>query len=285
MIEIVRDRFKAYAPKTLEQEKEALREIIQEIALLGLWRSKFFEHAAFYGGTALRILYGLDRFSEDLDFTLLNESKDFKLQSYCRGVRDELIAYGFDAEVEVKNKKQQTATESAFIKADTIIHLIKVESQFKASKGEVLKVKFELDTAPAKYFETEVKQFFWPHPYSVKTCDLPSLFAGKLHACFCRDRIANVKGRDFYDFLWYVGKGVKPNYTYLEAKLRQSGHWPVDRIFEVNAFRTWAQERIQQVDLSLAKRDVERFIRHPRVLDGWSTELFLEALDRITRSS
>jgi len=138
--------------------RQALGEIIQEIELLGLWRAKFFEHAAFYGGTALRILYGLDRFSEDLDFTLLAPAANFKLLTYCNSVREELAAYGFACEVEPKAKGTQTATESAFIKAETVVHQIKVGANIRGIKGELLKVKFEVDTSPAMGFNTQVKQ-------------------------------------------------------------------------------------------------------------------------------
>ncbi len=285
MNEIIKERFKAYRSKTEEQEKDALREIIQEIALLGLWRAKFFEHSAFYGGTALRILYGLDRFSEDLDFTLLSKRADFRLMPYCNSVRDELAAYGFVAEVEVKDKKLQTATESAFIKADTLVHLIKVGAKSKAVKGQLLKVKFEVDTLPALGFQTEVKQFFWPQAFSVNTCDLPSLFAGKLHATFCRERVTNVKGRDFYDLIWYVGRGVKPNFRYLEAKLKQSGNWPKEQPFDTAAFRLWALAKIEKLDIAAAKRDVERFLPDQRVLDAWSRELFNAAIERICNNT
>lgn len=282
MNDIIVERVKSYRAKTAEQEKDALREIIQEIALVGLWRAKFFEHAAFYGGTALRILYSLDRFSEDLDFTLLRPKADFTLAAYCSSVREELLAYGLDAEVERKEKKNQSSTESAFIKSDTLVHLIKIGSPFRATKGELLKVKFEVDTSPALGFATEVKQFFWPQAFSVTTCDLPSLFAGKLHAAFCRDRVVNVKGRDFYDLLWYVGRGIKPNYSYLEAKLRQSGNWPEQESFDIAAFSAWALSRLSQIDIDAAKRDVERFVPDPRVLAGWSREAFVAAIAKLS---
>jgi predicted nucleotidyltransferase component of viral defense system len=281
MNDVVKERFRSYRAKTPDQEKDALREIIQEIALLGLWRGKFFEHAAFYGGTALRILYGLDRFSEDLDFTLLAPAPGFRISSYCQAVREELTAYGFLVDVEPKDKQSATAVESAFIKADTTVHLIKVGSNARATRGERLKVKFETDVDPASGFGTEVKQLFWPQPFSVMTCDLPSLFAGKLHATFCRDRVRNVKGRDFYDLLWYVGRGVTPNYTYLERKLAQSGHWPSDTPFTADAFKAWAKARLETLDIAAAKADVERFLPNPRVLDGWSQESFRAALERI----
>ena len=282
MNELVLQRFESYRATSVELEKSALKEIVQEIALLGLWRSKFFEHAAFYGGTSLRILYGLNRFSEDLDFTLLRVNPKFSLADYCSAVGTELSAYGFDVKVETKDKKNTTVIDSAFIKADTVTHLLKVGSKHKAAKGELLQIKFEVDTNPALGFQTQAKPFFWPHPFSVVTCDLPSLFAGKLHATFCRERTRNVKGRDFYDFLWFVGRKVRPNYAYLENKLRQTGHWPESKPFSEAAFQIWAKERLQTVDVKAAKEDIVWFIKDSRELDGWSQEVFEAALEQIT---
>ena len=280
MNELVKERLKSYKSKTLQQEKDALREIVQEITLLGLWRGKFFEHAAFYGGTALRILYQLDRFSEDLDFTALNKTNGNILDSYLHAVKSELEAYGFEVKVEKKLKGAESTTDSAFVKADTELHMLAVGSSFHSQKGEILKVKFEIDTDPAQGFTTEAKPFFWPHVFSVLTCDLPSLFAGKLHATFCRKRVNNIKGRDWYDFLWYVARGIKPNYIYLESKLRQSGNWPVTSEFTPDAFKEWAKAQLNNFDVDAAKHDIRRFINDPRSLDGWSKDAFRAAIDR-----
>lgn len=249
--------------------------------MLGLWRSKFFEHAAFYGGTALRILYNLDRFSEDLDFTAIMPRKEGHLGAYVQAVKSELTAYGFDVIVERKALSKGSTTESAFVKANTESHLIAIGSKFQAHKGELLKVKFEIDLDPAMGFTTEAKPFFWPQVFSVLTCDLPSLFAGKLHAAFCRKRVRNIKGRDWYDFLWYVSRGVQPNYIYLENKLRQSNNWPEDTPFNPQAFKIWAKELLTNLDIDAAKQDVMRFIGDPRKLDGWNKEIFIAAIDRL----
>jgi predicted nucleotidyltransferase component of viral defense system len=281
MNDLVIERLKIYKTRTPQQEKEALRELIQEITLLGLWRSKFFEHAAFYGGTALRILYNLDRFSEDLDFTAFTSGKNAHLDSYLNAVKTELAAFGFETTVERKPWTTDSTTDSAFIKADTERHLIAVGSKFHAQKGELLKIKFEVDMDPAPGFITEARPFFWPQVFSVVTCDLPSLFAGKLHAAFCRKRIKNVKGRDWYDFLWYISRGVQPNYIYLENKLRQSNHWADHDDFTVDAFKIWAKDRLAQFDIEAAKNDVARFISDPRKLDGWNEDVFIAAIDRL----
>jgi predicted nucleotidyltransferase component of viral defense system len=281
MNELIKERLKSYNAKTAQQEKDALREIIQEITLLGLWRGKFFEQAAFYGGTALRILYKLDRFSEDLDFTAITKTNTNILDEYLFAIKSECLAYGFDITVEKKPKNATSTTDSAFVKADTQIHMIAVGSRFHGQKGELLKVKFEIDTDPAQGFNTEAKPFFWPQMFSVLTCDLPSLFAGKLHATFCRKRINNVKGRDWYDFLWYVARGVKPNFIYLENKMKQSGDWPKDKVLTPESFKEWAKQQISGLDIEAAKQDVRRFIADPRSLDGWSRDGFQTAIDRL----
>ena len=281
MNDLVKARLRSYHSKTAQQEKDALREVIQEITLLGLWRGKFFEHAAFYGGTALRILYQLDRFSENLDFTALRRTSGAVLDNYLHAVKSELSAYGFEVTVEKKVSSAQSSTDSAFVKANTEQHMLAVGSAFQAQKGELLKVKFEIDTDPVPGFTTEAKPFFWPQVFSVLTCDLPSLMARKLHATFCPKRVKNIKGRDWYDFLWYVARGVKPNYLYLEKKLRQSGNWPATSVFTQEAFREWAKQQLVNFDVEAAKRDIRKFISDPRSLEGWSKEAFHAAIDRL----
>ena len=177
--------------------------------------------------------------------------------------------------------KANSTTDSAFVKADTELHMIAVGSSFHGQKGELLKVKFEIDTDPAQGFTTEAKPFFWPQVFSVLTCDLPSLFAGKLHATFCPKLVNNIKGRDWYDFLWYVARGIKPNYIYLESKLRQSGNWPATSAFTQDAFKEWAKDQLTNFDFETAKQDVRRFIANPRSLDGWSKDAFRAAIDRL----
>ncbi|MBP9706055.1 MAG: nucleotidyl transferase AbiEii/AbiGii toxin family protein [Oligoflexales bacterium] len=277
MSELIKQRVRQANAKNTEQEKMVLQELIQEISLLGLWRSKFFEHAAFYGGTSLRILYGLDRFSEDLDFTLLKKDQKFDLNKYTRAIKHELESFDIEASVERKEKNIQTAIESAFIKTDSQICFIVAASKFKAQKGSLIKVKIEIDTDAVPGFQTEAKQFFWPQPFSVLTCDLPSLFAGKIHATFCRGLRNYVKGRDWYDVLWYVGQRVRTNWQYLEEKVRDSGHWKGD--FSPELFRCWAKDQVENLDVSAARRDVERFITQPQRLDAWSKELFCAAID------
>jgi hypothetical protein len=279
MSELIKQRIKQANTKNLEQEKMILRAVIQEIALLGLWRAKFFEHAAFYGGTALRMLYGLDRFSEDLDFTLLKKNSGFDIKKYANAVELELRSFDIEATFERKEKYIHTEIQSAFLKTDSQVCFLVASSKFKPQKSSAIKVKIEIDTDAVPGFQTEAKAFFWPQPFSILTCDLPSLFAGKIHASFCRGLRKNVKGRDWYDLLWYVAHKTKPNWVYLETKLRGSGHWEGD--FSPRLFRLWAFNEIDHLDIEAAKRDIARFITMPQRLEGWSNEVFKAAIDFI----
>lgn len=182
----------------------ALKEIFQEIALLGLWRSKFFEYAAFYGGTSLRILFGLDRFSEDIDFTLLHKNKNFDLEKYNQAIKTEINSFGFEVEVSKKIKTKQSNIQSAFIKANMIRQLLEIEISPEISKyihaRNSMIIKMEVDTDPPGFFSTESKKLLLPIPFSVLTLKREDLFAGKIHALLCRQWQIRIKGRDWYDF-------------------------------------------------------------------------------------
>ncbi|MEI8094178.1 MAG: nucleotidyl transferase AbiEii/AbiGii toxin family protein [Spirochaetales bacterium] len=274
----VQDMLAGYQCKTADDYRNALKEIIQEITLLGLSRSGFFGHGAFYGGTALRIFHGLDRFSEDLDFTLSSPDPEFSIQNYTRAVRDELAAYGFEVQVEKKEKSPDTAIHSAFIKGGTLIHLLKVASLTPPVSGvpptEQLKIKFEVDTDPPAGATYQVKYQLNPIPYSVRLYDLPSLFAGKLHAVLCRQWKSRVKGRDFYDLLWYLSKSVAPNLVHLENRMRQSGHWDSSESLDRHRLLQLLLERYAQVDFAQAANDARPFVRDQRSLELWSSDFF-----------
>ncbi|MFH1830554.1 MAG: nucleotidyl transferase AbiEii/AbiGii toxin family protein, partial [Pseudomonadota bacterium] len=191
-----------YPSRSTEDTVRALREILQEVALLGLWRSKFFEKAAFYGGTALRIFHGLDRFSEDLDFSLLKPMPSFDLGSYGDALQTEVRAFGFDIKVTSKKKIKESAVQSAFMKADTLKHLLIIKPLMKniaaVPRNQKIKIKIEVDTDPPPGFETETQFALQPISFSVRTYALPDLFAGKMHAILCRRWKSRVKGRDWY---------------------------------------------------------------------------------------
>jgi len=285
MHEAVARMLSKYECKSAEDYTHALREIMQEIALLGLWRSKFFEKAAFYGGTALRILYGLDRFSEDLDFSLLSPIRDFDIDKYSLALEKELRAFGFDVRVEKRNKAITTPVQSAFLKANTFNELLLIstdESIVQAvPRGQVLKIKLEVDTDPPPGFSTESKYLLQPIPFAVRTYTLPDLFAGKMHAVLCRKWKNRVKGRDWYDLVWYVANYPELHLGHLEQRMRQSGHWPDSKAMDESAFQELLRDKIDTLDVDQARREVEPFVRHPEALAIWSREFFHDVGSRI----
>lgn len=263
----------------------ALKEIFQEIALLGLWRAKFYEKAAFYGGSALRILYGLDRFSEDLDFTLLQADDAFDLAPYNQAIADELESFGFQVRVETKVKNSQSPIESAFIKADSRKQLIVIDApsdivqQFHSM--HTIKIKMEVDTHPPGCFMTEVKHLLNPIPFSVKSLIQPDLFAGKIHAVLCRPWQKRVKGRDWYDFVWYISRGTPVGILHLKERLVQSKAWGPDNPFTKKDLCSLLADKIKQTDFSNAKEDVRRFISDQDQVGLWSQAFFLDLLSRL----
>lgn len=267
-----------YRCRTNDERRVALREILQELALVGLSRTGFFSHAAFYGGTALRIFHGLERFSEDLDFSLAMREVDFDLGDYLGAVRDELAAWGFEMRVERKRKDGSAAVQSAFIKGGTLVQLVKIVALEPPVPGvppnEQLKVKLEIDTDPPEFARFETKYRLSPIPYSVRLYDLSSLFAGKAHALLCRKWKERVKGRDFFDYVWYLSRGVKLNLPHLEARMRQSGHCGNEALTEVR-LKELLESRFSSIDYAQAKADAAPFLKDTRPLDLWGVDFFI----------
>lgn len=285
MNEAILQMLERYACKTVADYKNALKEIIQEVVLLGLWRAKFFEHAAFYGGTALRILYGLDRFSEDLDFSLLESNPNFSLRKYEQAILTELNAFGFKVWIEHKDKQPESAIQSAFVKANTLQNLLKIQLpkqvQMKTHAEERMKVKFEIDINPPLHFSTETKPLLRPSPFSVRTYTKPDLFAGKIHALLCRSWGNRVKGRDWYDFLWYLSREIPVNLKHLEQRMWQSEHLPADTHLNRETLIQSIHEKINKLDFEIARKDVLPLLKDPKKIDVWSRDFFLAVTDHL----
>lgn len=272
-------------PSNANELMSVLRETMQSLALLGLWRGKFFENAAFYGGTALRILYNLDRYSEDLDFSLLKPSNNFSFNKYESSLKKELNAFGFDVSFEVKNKTVKTDIESAFLKSNTINQLIsiKVPENIIAgiNKNSILKIKLEIDTNPPANFGTETKYIFSPIQFAVRSYNLPSLFAGKMHAILFRKWKTRVKGRDWYDFVWYVSKYPELNLLHLEERMKQSNDLDLSDKLTKAILLTKINNTIEQLDIEKAKKEVEPFLKDKRSIEIWSKDFFRAAAEKI----
>ncbi len=284
----VKTMLKKYDPVSIDDHENALREIIQEIALLGLWRAKFFEKTAFYGGTALRLFYGLDRFSEYIDFSLLEPDLNFNIDKYTSSVQNELSSFGFDVTVERNEKIKETKIESAFIKGGTIKNLINIETPLKLvnkfNKSKLFKIKLEVDIDPPAGFETEAKYLLNPIPFSVNTYRMEDLFAGKMHAVLCRDWKTSVKGRDWYDLVWYISVNSMLNLKHLEKRMIQTGHLEPGSCLTEDKFREMLKKRIKTIDLEKAQNDVLPFIKDPSALKVWSKDFFNQISERIVFS-
>jgi hypothetical protein len=269
-----------YAPADQAERERALREVMQEVALAGLYRRGFFEKAAFYGGTALRIFYGLDRFSEDLDFSLLRSDPGFLLEPYFEAIIREFEAVGLSVEIATKPKSVQSAIESAFLKSQNPIYHLAIGGEPLRLERPV-KIKFEIDTDPPLGFQTEEKLLLMPFSFYVKCFALSDLFAGKLHALLFRQWKNRVKGRDWFDYEWYVRHGHAVSLAHFKARAVQSGHLGSDMPLDGSALKAMIKERIASVDLEAAKADVRRFLQDDHALAIWGADYFSQLTDRL----
>ena len=274
-----------YPRNTADQAINALREILQQLALLGLWRSKFFEHAAFYGGTALRVLHGLDRYSEDLNFSLLVSRSDFSLAPYGSALRQEIASFGFDVTFETRGKRKESAIESAFIKTNTIEQMIVIESDRHLLGGlhpsQRLRIRLEVDVDPPGGFETEVVPVLQPIPFAVRAYRPPDLFAGKMHALLCRRWRNRVKGRDWYDFVWYVANHPQLHLSHLEQRMRHSGDYTDSSPLGKAVLVEMIHAAVRALDIDKARAEALPFLSDPRSVEVWSVDFFSHLIDKL----
>ena len=273
---MIKDWLDSYKPSNKEEAVQALREIMQEIALAGLQRAGFFEKAAFYGGTALRIFYGLNRFSEDLDFSLLDINPEFSLDIYLDAILTEFRSLGMNVSVKEKQKTNKNNIESAFLKSETLWKELVLEDvlpQIGLEQKVNIKIKLEVDTIPPLGFETEEKLLLQPFSFYVKCFSISDLFAGKMHALLFRKWGNNVKGRDWFDMEWYIKKGTSINLKHFALRANDSGDWPNDNITQKEILEL-LNTKIDNVDFKRIKADISRFIPDPKVLDLWSPKYF-----------
>lgn len=277
-INIIDQRIRTYNPNTIEDEEHALKEILQEIALYGLANANFFDNAIFHGGTALRILYNLPRFSEDLDFLLKKPNLQFKWESYIDAMIATFKEYGVHPEITDKSRVNN-AIKKMFLKDDSIGKLI--DLSFVHHPGRKLSIKLEIDTNPPLGSNLDLKFLDFPLDYSIVAQDLSSSFAGKCHALLCREYI---KGRDWYDFTWYVAKSVSPNLLFLKNALDQQGPWCNQKIVVTSEwFIDAMHQKIKGIDWNKAASDVAPFLndRDTKTLNLWGIEFFMDKLNKL----
>ena len=283
MQQVLEQMLRSYEPQTSNDKKNAIKEIIQEIVLCGLSRAGFFKHAAFYGGTALRIFYGLDRFSEDLDFSLM-APESFNLGEYLPSLEKEIRSYGLNFKAEEREKSVDSAVQSAFLKGNTKEHILLFYADDQLARSiassELIKIKFEIDTNPPPFATFEHKYRLLPSPYEICLYDAPSLFAGKIHAVLCRAWKNRIKGRDLYDYVFYLSMNTPVNLKHLEARLRQSNFLETEAPLGIYLLKDMLRARFATIDYDQAEQDVLPFIKDPNKLAVWSQDFF----DQITEN-
>jgi predicted nucleotidyltransferase component of viral defense system len=280
---MIKEWIEEFDPQNEEEIVSALREIMQEITLAALSRTDFFEKAAFYGGTALRIFYGLDRYSEDLDFSLLKPDSNFSIQRYFKAIRDEFKSLGLTVRIQEKRKTSQAGIDSAFLKAETIWQEIVLEDIIKETgvrSNKTLKIKMEVDRQPPLHFQTEERLLIRPFSFYVKCFSKSSLFAGKMHALLFRKWKNRVKGRDWYDLEWYIKKGVPLDVNHFLARAKDTKDWQEDDISKEQILEL-LDKKIESVSFRSIREDVVRFIKNDEVLHIWSQQYFKDLTSKM----
>lgn len=285
MNNILQKMLEKYEINNEQDEINAMKEIIQEIVLSGLSRGRFFDEAAFYGGTALRIFYGLDRFSEDLDFALIKPNINFDLSKYFAFIENEVKSYGLNLVVNKKEKGEYSNITSAFLKGDTMEHvLLFFTDNNHQTNNKVLKdikIKFEVDINPPAGANYELKYQLLPSPYQIRLYDLPSLFAGKIHAILCRKWNLRTKGRDLYDYVFFLSLNTKVNIDLVKNKLIESKYIKESDSFNIDILRELLKEKFKEINYDNAREDVKPFIKNISSLDLWSKEFFISITDKL----
>ncbi len=259
---------------TLESDNDrrnALYEVMQQVVLSGLYRGGFFKEAAFYGGTCLRIFHGLRRYSEDMDFSLLKKNPDFSLESYFPAIIEEARLLGREVTITRKDKQNFGKVESAFLKDNTDVYNL----TFQTEKS--LKIKIEVDVNPPLEFNTEQKLLMQPFSFATRCFSLPDLYAGKMHALIFRQWKNRVKGRDWYDFEWYVRHRVPLDFQHLQVRAREFNGMELTK----EGFVALLKEKLAATNIDNVKADVMPYVIDKRELDIWSNDYFLQLADMI----
>ena len=271
MNELYEKMLSAYDQSTDTARRNAVYEVSQQIVLAGLADGGFFDKAAFYGGTCLRIFHGLNRFSEDMDFTLLKEDNSFYFEHYFQPIIDQFALVGRKVEINKKEKKIFGKVESAFLKDNTDVY----DLSFQTEKS--IRVKIEVDTIPQLKFTTEQRLLLQPKSFMTRCVTLPDLFAGKMHALAFRVWKNRIKGRDWYDFEWYVRNGIPLDWNHLQERIRQFN----GQEMTLEEFKATLRERLSGTDINRVKEDVLPCLNNPGELDIWSNDYFLLLADQM----
>lgn len=285
MNSILSDMLSPYQNRGEINTERAFREVAQQILLAGLARTDFFDHASFYGGTCLRIFYGLDRFSEDLDFGITSNDPSFSLSEYLPAIDAAFSELGLQMKASIREKIASTTVESAYVDGpvrDLLIELFpKDERVAKIVFNQKIKIKFEVAKAFVPGATYEYKPLFLPYYSKVRCHDKESLFAGKISAVLARNWKSRVKGRDYYDFAFYVSRGTGINMDYLKHQLVHDDYLEENRDLNLEVLKELLTDKMSALDVEQAKSDVRPFLYDESVLNCWSTGYFLDLVSAL----
>lgn len=279
-VKIIKERLAQYECKSRQDEENALREITQEVALNALFNLNFFKAAAFQGGTCLRIFYSLNRFSEDLDFALIEPDPNFDIDNYLEGLKNEFKAFGYNIDIKDRSKVDQSV-KKVFIKENSLGDILNLEYPIQTGKPRSIRIKLEIDANPPLGAKVENAFHDFPLNFAVSAHTLPSLFAGKSHSLLCR---SYTKGRDWYDFLWYTSRKTDINYELLSNALDQTGPWQGKGIaVDTSWYLKEMKKKISLTDWKEAADDVRRFLKSNELksLELWNEDFFLTHLGKL----
>ena len=271
MDDIFNQMLSVYEINTDTDRRNATFEVMQQIILAGLQQGGFFDKAAFYGGTCLRIFHGLQRFSEDMDFSLVRKDDKFNIEDYFESIIKFFESIGRKVVITKKDKRTFGMVESAFLKDNTQLY----DVAFQTEKS--IKIKIEVDTNPPLMFDTEQKLLMKPYSFMTRCFTLPDLYAGKMHALVFRNWKTRLKGRDWYDFEWYVRNNVPLDFEHLHERILEFSGEEMSR----EKFIQLLNERLATADMKSVLEDVTRFVRNPNELKIWSNDYFLELAKKI----
>jgi predicted nucleotidyltransferase component of viral defense system len=278
---MLQEWFDSFQCKNSDDINRAKREMVQCIVLAGLSRSDFFEHASFFGGTALRILYNLPRFSEDLDFSLKVPNDAFTLSKYFDCIKAECEMYNMNVNLSIKEKVNPNSIESAFLKEKTIWAELKINDKIQTGLEPELRIKFEVEKNPPQHAVSEQKIVLRPFTFYISAYKPEFLFAGKMHAVIYRKWRNRIKGRDWYDFEWYIKNDIPINLKHFEERAKQSGNLEPNITLTQESFKQILRDRINSIDINGSKEDIARFVFNSHDLSIWSTQYFLDLADKM----
>ncbi len=233
----------------------------------------------FQGGTSLRILHRLPRFSEDLDFILKTPDPGFDWQRYLDPMTAVLTEFGLRTQL-LDKSRMDNAVRTAVLKGDSISRQLNL-AFVHGPADRRLKIKLEIDVDPPAGSGFAYSYLDFPLDHEVCHQDLASNFAFKVHSLLCRPYL---KGRDWFDFGWYVAQDVRPNFELLRSALMQHGPWRGQALsVDVSWLKNSLQQKIAVINWSAAADDVRRFLDMAQLqsLRLWSAEFFMAKVEKM----